>query len=361
MCERDLDLEEDVGKVIADSNGDRVERVTDRSPINNTLNTIAVHNNDWSPIKVDKDLSIGLAIVDHIRERTDLERLQLLGDVDLKRDRDGAGARDREVDIVGLEVPKRHVGRSGCHAGALDLVLVSVHVGVDHLVRVSVVGRLEGSGDGGDFCGGDLDRPVLVGDLRHGGALEELGDGDSRADGSQATVEGGVGRGACKSGKRHDLVGAGKGVRELLGGGEGHVKGGVRDDLVITGDELEALDGRGTDMGAVVGSIEADITKSQGQLRWVVDADNGSEVDVSINGRVDLDRIDILDVLKIVKTLEGDDGVEADAGDGQMTKDTEVQLGVNGALEGDGVRGLGGEGADKAGEGSLRVGEDIEG
>ena len=137
-------------------------------------------------------------------------------------------------------------------------------------------------------------------------------------------------------------------VQEVGDARKGAVEGGGGDEIVVSGDEDHVLDGRGANVLSIVGGVEGDSSKFEGQVGRVLDVDDGGHVDGAKDGaHVGVDHEDIVDSFQAVETLEGGVGLEANVGDGQLAKDAEIELDVDGALESDIMGGRGGEGADK--------------
>lgn len=341
----------DGGKVGADVDLDRVRGAdSEVAPIDKAMDTVVVENNLCIPHELGRNVPMGVGKVNDLLED------RLAGDstlVELHVERNSGGA--VSVDVVGQgvkEIEQTQLVTVGAHAECLDKVVLVLWEGMDHLQGVAVVGRLEGGGGLEDVvgwgCGEEFEGPVLVRGLGHGRGTKVLRDGHLRLDSCKAGVEGDVGRSVGVSGQGQKCVSGAEVVQEVSDACDGGIKGSGGDEVVVSGDENHVLDGRGADVRAVVGGVEGDSSKFEGQIGRVLDVDDGGHEDgAKDSARVGVDQEDIVDSFQAVETLEGGGGLKANVGDGQVAKDAEVELGVDGALESDIVGGRGGEGADK--------------
>lgn len=314
------------------------------------MDAIVVENNFCIPHELGRNIPVGVGKVDDLLEDR-LASDAALVELHVERNSGGAIA----VDVVGQgvkEVEQTQLVTVGAHAECLDKVILVFWESMDHLQGIAVVGRLEGGGGLEDVvgwgCGEEFEGPVLVRGLGHGRGTKVLGDGHLGLDGSKAGIEGDVSRGVGVGGQGQNGVAGADVVQKVGDAREGRVEGGGGDEVVISGDEDHVLDGRGADVLAIVGGVESDSSKFEGQVGRVLDVDDGGHEDGANDGaRVGVDQEDIVDSFQTVEALEGGGGLEANVRDCQVAKDAEVELGVDGALESDIVGGRGRESADK--------------
>lgn len=351
----------DVGEIGSNSNAEITETGARVSKVNRATNTIRSDLNASHKPELDGDGLVLLSISNQGLD-TGLVGGHKFDNIGLEGHGGGASARDRVgqsvaelkeaqgVEIVGNTIDKGIVVLAG------GLVL-------QHLDGVAVVGRLEGGSHIDETVGAggreDFEGPVLVRGLGHARADKVHGHHEVGADSSQTSVKSSVGGGAREAGEDQGTIGSVQAVDKGVGGVFGGVQGGGRQDIVVARLEAQVLDGRDTNVFASGGSAEGDISELEGQLGGVLDVDDGGHDDSVCGVQVEVNQKDVLEV-QVVQSSKRSGGLEANAGDGQVAKDAQVQLDIDGALQGDGVRGLGGQGTDEAREGSMRGGEDVQ-
>lgn len=149
-------------------------------------------------------------------------------------------------------------------------------------------------------------------------------------------------------------------AQELVSSGEVAVQVGSGEDNVLARNQAQVLDGRDSNVATSGSSAEVHITKLQGQLAWVHNLNDRGELDSWEAVKVGVDQVLVCE-LQVVQSSERNLGVESNAVDGHLSKDSEVQLCIDGSLQCDGVRWLGGKGTNEGGEGSVCIRENSEG
>lgn len=106
-------------------------------------------------------------------------------------------------------------------------------------------------------------------------------------------------------------------------------------------------------------SVEAHITELQGQLAWVHNREDRTHCGLSCGEQVDVEHSLVADI-QVVQSIDDNLVVECNAVEGPLSKNSEVQLGVDSALQSDRVRCLGGKSANEGGEFRVGIRVDIE-
>lgn len=320
--------------------GSKVDRAGDAIPS---------HGNVRDPPQVDGNVSVSRSIGHQLLHTGRIRRHKL----DEGR-LEGQGGRARASRSEGQRVVKieqAHALSALRETGDERIVVLACRLGLEHLERVAVVARLEGGRDLdqtiGRSCGQDLEGPVLVGDLGQGGAHKVHGHNQVRLHGGQAGIEGHIRRGATEASQGQGLVRGIQAVQEVIRGSQVGLKCSDGHDKIVAGDQAEVLDSRDTHISTSGGSAEGDIAELQAQVRGVLEVDNRGHDNLVGGVEVGVDENHELHAVQVVQTLEGSVDLEADAGDGQVAKDAEVQFGIHRALEGGNVRSRRGEGTDE--------------
>lgn len=181
------------------------------------MDAIIVEDDFRIPHKLCGNITMGIGKVDNLLD-DGLAGDAALVELHVESDGGGAVAVDTEGQAV-EEIEETQLVGAGAHAESLDVIFLVLGEGVDHLKGVPVVGRLEGSGGLEDVvgwgCWEEFEGPVLVRRLGHGGGAKVHRNGHLGLDGSQAGVQGYVGRAVGVGGQGQKAVTVTQMVQEV--------------------------------------------------------------------------------------------------------------------------------------------------